>query len=486
MASPPGAHRLPERSLTLDEFAALTLDLLCVADLATATFTWVSRNWTTLLGWSLDELYDGPFIRFVHPDDIADTAGEVSHLQDGREVYRFLNRYRTKDGRYIWLEWNSIPFGDQHVFAIARDVTDAKRREREATQRNRLLELASDVGRIGYWRIDIENDALWWSKEVYRIHGLDPREGSPTLQQAFEAYHPDDRPKVERVVQRAIENQQDFDFELRLLRADGAVRQVMARGRVEPGPPGAAGSLFGTFQDVTEQRETASRLRRSERLVSLGTLAAGVAHEINNPLTYVVGNLTMLVEEIEDPELGQMARDAAHGAEHVRRVVDGLRTFSRMADGQQREVLPLDEVLDQAVQLSGHVVHHRAELLREGTGLPQVLGDRAPLVQVVCNLLINAAQAIPSNRPGHVRLRAFRDGADAVIDVEDDGPGIPEDVRERIFDPFFTTKGVGDGTGLGLSICMGTVESHGGTLRLLDARPGHTCFRVRLPVHEDQ
>ncbi len=515
--APPPAGRRRGGSLTLDELAAISLDYLAVADLGTSRFLWLSSNWQPLLGWPLDELQGGSFLRFVHPDDVGSTGEAIEGLTQGLDISRFVNRYLTRDGSYRRLEWSSSPFGDGRAFAVARDVTSAERHEHEATERARLLELASEVGRIGYWRVDIatamsgrsrsrpavdsvassalgsakragaetEISTLSWSSEVFRIHGRDPRLGPPTLDEALGFYHPDDRDVIARAVDEAIREHREFDVELRIVRVDGTTRLVNARGRVELGRTGMAASVFGTLQDVTDERHTQAQLRRSERLVSLGTLAAGVAHEINNPLTYVIGNLSMLVEELEHPELRQMAQDAAQGADHVRRIVDGLRSFSRVSESHEREAIALDEVIAAAVQLSAHQIRHRAELTLDVQELSAVFGERASLVQVFCNLLINAAQAVPVGKRGHVRLRARTEGSEVVVDVEDDGPGIPEGVRERVFDPFFTTKDVGEGTGLGLSICLGTVEAHGGTLRVVDSRPGFTCFQVRLPVHED-
>jgi signal transduction histidine kinase len=240
--------------------------------------------------------------------------------------------------------------------------------------------------------------------------------------------------------------------------------------------------------------EALRRLSLSERMASVGTLAAGVAHEINNPLAYVTANLDLLLEEVEalgaDPspervaEIGDMLRQAREGAERVRRIVRGLQTFAR-PDAEALSLVDVRALLDTSVDIASAEVRGRARIVREFGAVPQVEADDARLGQVFINLLVNAAQAIPAGDPAahEIRLVTTTDAAGrAVVEVHDSGPGIPAAVLGRIFDPFFTTKPVGVGTGLGLSICHNIVTGMGGEIDVVSREGAGAVFRVALPA----
>ncbi|MEM1414555.1 MAG: ATP-binding protein [Myxococcota bacterium] len=240
------------------------------------------------------------------------------------------------------------------------------------------------------------------------------------------------------------------------------------------------------IRDVTEQEALQRQLVVTERMASLGTLAAGVAHEINNPLSYVMTNLAFAVGELErggvDEEVLEALRDAVAGAGRVRDIVADLRILSRgTADVADPRPTDLGAVVSSAANIAKLELNRRALLDVEVGGLPPALAHEPQLVQVLLNLLVNAAQALPPGGPEAHRVRVCggADGTHVWIDVEDDGPGIPPDVAERIFEPFYTTKPLGEGSGLGLSISRTIVERFGGELTL-EAREVGACFRVRL------
>jgi CheY-like chemotaxis protein/two-component sensor histidine kinase len=227
-----------------------------------------------------------------------------------------------------------------------------------------------------------------------------------------------------------------------------------------------------------------AQLDRSERMASLGTLAAGVAHEINNPLTYVVSNLEVIEQTMarERPELADAVRQAREGVERVREVVRGLRSFSR--GGAARGPVDVGEELHAAVRIARNEIQHRAALDLHVDPMPPVDAKGRELGQVFLNLLVNAGQAIPEDpmRRGRVTVRAGTDAdGRARIEIQDDGVGIPADVLPRIFEPFFTTKPVGVGTGLGLSIAHNVVAEAGGTIEVESQLGVGTTFRVLLP-----
>ncbi|MFO0624414.1 MAG: ATP-binding protein [Polyangiales bacterium] len=274
--------------------------------------------------------------------------------------------------------------------------------------------------------------------------------------------------------------------EVLMRRADG----TYATWEVSPAEPlrdeGQTGQLV-VARDVTERNRLRAHLMHAERMSSIGTLAAGFAHEINNPLTYVIANVGQAREGLRagatTVEVDEALREAEQGAERVRAIVRDLRTFSRVDDA---EIAPVDlnAAIDFAVKMTANEVRHRARVERDTPAtLPRVLANEARLAQVFVNLLVNAAQAIPEGAAADnvVRVRAWASTDDDVlVEVSDSGSGIAPEVLAQIFDPFFTTKAVGVGMGLGLSICHASVRSFGGEISARSGPEGGATFRLRL------
>ena len=252
-----------------------------------------------------------------------------------------------------------------------------------------------------------------------------------------------------------------------------------------------------------ETLELQSQLILADRLVSVGTLAAGAAHEINNPLTYVIANLEFAARLVGQPlpadinaaaesraRLRRALAYAREGAERVRQIVKNLRTFSR-GDEDRRGPVLVEDVVESSIDMAWNEIRHRARLVREFSPVPAVMANEARLGQVFLNLLVNAAQAIPEGHVADHRVRVVtrEQGDRVVVEISDTGAGIAPDVVERIFDPFFTTKPVGEGIGLGLSICHGIVANLGGEIQVESAPGRGSTFRVLLPastrVHVD-
>ncbi len=252
-----------------------------------------------------------------------------------------------------------------------------------------------------------------------------------------------------------------------------------------------APAILAFARDVTERRELEAQLAQSDRLRALGTLAAGVAHEINNPLTFTRLTIDLLERLVESPvpdasrlhEARALLTDLRHGTDRMGAVLRDLRTFAR-ADEQPGPV-DVRAVLEAADRVASHQIRHKATLVIECGELPAVRANRR-LEQVFVNLLLNAAQSFEEGDTERNRIvvRATTDAPQSIVavDIEDNGRGIPAGVLGRIFDPFFTTKPVGVGTGLGLSICHSIVSQVGGEIKV-ESEIGHgTKFRVTLPT----
>jgi signal transduction histidine kinase len=232
-----------------------------------------------------------------------------------------------------------------------------------------------------------------------------------------------------------------------------------------------------------------ARLVEADRLTSLGTIAASVAHEINNPLSYAISNLELVASLLGDGRaaagspLATALADSREGLHRIRSIVRDLRTFSRPADDGIGPV-DVERVLDSAANIVSSEVHHRARLVKDYGGVPRVLANEARLGQVCLNLIVNAAQSIPEGHveSNEIRLTTRTDGRSRVIiEVSDTGEGIAEPLLAHIFEPFFTTKPRSLGTGLGLSICKDLVERLGGTLTVDSSVGKGSLFRIGFP-----
>jgi len=335
------------------------------------------------------------------------------------------------------------------------------------------LDLMCVAGFDGYWK---RLNGAWTRTLGWTTDEL---MGRPLVEFA----HPEDRERILAARAGLVEGTPLKAMVNRYLHKDGTYRWLSWRSVSDP----VRRVVYAVARDVTAEKRAERQLMLADRLASLGTLAAGVAHEINNPLTYVTTNLELMLEEIEArPELSswrELAIEAREGALRIGTIVRGLKTFAR-AEDERRAVIEIVPVIELAIRMTDNEIRHRARLVREFGATPRVLADDARLGQVVINLLVNAAQAIPDDQAGahEIRVSTSTDAdGHAVIEIADTGPGIPAALLERIFDPFFTTKPIGVGTGLGLSICHGLVESMGGTISAANGARG-AVFRVVLPA----
>ncbi|HJL16449.1 MAG TPA: ATP-binding protein [Sandaracinaceae bacterium LLY-WYZ-13_1] len=250
---------------------------------------------------------------------------------------------------------------------------------------------------------------------------------------------------------------------------------------------GELSAMIAIRREATRERQLEAQLRASERMVALGTLAAGVAHEINNPLAYVLANIEHVTERLRegalDPaETAEALEAAQRGGERVRRIVADMNLLARERSDSVRPI-DLCTVLDASATVARGLIRPVARLVREYDGRPRVLANDGRLGQVALNLLVNAAQAIPAGADPTthaVVLRAGHDDGRVFFEVSDDGVGMSRSVRERVFDPFYTTKPPGEGTGLGLSVCHQIVTGYGGSMDIESAPGEGTTVRVWL------
>jgi signal transduction histidine kinase len=252
-------------------------------------------------------------------------------------------------------------------------------------------------------------------------------------------------------------------------------------GRRLQGGDEVRGAVFVGL-DLRDRRTLERQILRSQKLAAVGLLAAGIAHEINNPLSGVVGYSKLLLEKPLPVAIRAKVEKIAQSGERCRKIVEGVLLFSRQQDGGERRTFDLRQLLDRVIGIGEYQWRmHNVRIIRETWDEVNVWADSDQLEQVVLNLLSNAVDAMP--RGGAVRLAvcATADG-NASLTIADEGHGIPLDIQTRIFDPFFSTKEIGKGTGLGLAISYGIVQDHGGDI-VVESNPGQGAkFTVLLPI----
>lgn len=255
--------------------------------------------------------------------------------------------------------------------------------------------------------------------------------------------------------------------------------------------PDAEGRYIGkvvTFRDITEEKKRQELYHRTEKLAAIGQLSAGVAHELNTPLGSILGYARLL---LKDPGLSLSQKERleiiAEQTKKSSAIIQALLRFARHSNPAQKimEKCDLNSVIDKVLPvLATELLKRRIEIRTDLKPIPAVVADLRGLEQLVLNLIINGLQAI--QRQGRIQIRTRHDGARVILEVEDNGPGIAEDIRSRIFDPFYTTKPLGEGTGLGLSICAGIISDCGGSIDVESTVGQGATFIVTLPVKPER
>jgi PAS domain S-box-containing protein len=446
-------------------------------------------------GWSREEL------RRQRVDDLAANASRPDAQRRWEELQRagslrFETVHRRKDGGTFPVEVTSLILADEaaYTLCVVRDISDREAAATAARYQATLLENLNDAV-IG---LDLDTRITAWAGAAQRIYGFSAEEalGRPVA----ELLRGDHAEEVRLEIAAEAIRTGRCCREVRRVRKDGQRVDVEVTAVLVRSSTGEPRGFVAVHRDLTdhhraeqERQRLQAKLVFADRLASVGTLAAGVAHEINNPLSYLIGNLDHVKHELRtlalapgEGRVDQLAAldEAADGARRIGEIVRSLRMFSRRDREDANAVVSVNDAASAAVRMAQAQARPRAKLVVDLGEIPPIAGHEHEIAQVVLNLLLNAIQAIPEGRPrdNEVRLttRVGSDGS-VVLSVRDTGTGVAPEHLRHVFDPFFTTKKVGEGSGLGLSICHGIVERMGGTITLESAVGSGTTFTVRLP-----
>ena len=298
-----------------------------------------------------------------------------------------------------------------------------------------------------------------------------------------DVHPPEDHAEAARVINDVLTAGSAHSDEIRLLtKAGNMVSMEVGGGMFE-----IQGQRFiiGSFRDITERKRMREQLLHSEKLASVGSLVGGIAHELNNPLTAVIGYAQLLTSsEKDNPGLTKKLTMIDESAQRCKRIIDNLLKFAR----QQKTVrikTRVNDIITKSIELINYDLQkNNIQVQTEpGSDLPVITVDPYQIQQVLINLMQNARDAmLNSGSRGGIRISTFQREKNVVIRLADNGPGIPPEIANRIFDPFFTTKEVGKGTGLGLSVSYGIIIDHNGDLKLIESADGGAVFEISFPV----
>ncbi len=444
----------------------------------------------------------GVFYRLVHPDDLAFVKQQKKVATESLHRADFEHRIIRPDGEVRHVHHITETLRDSEgrpvrEFGTMQDVTERKAAEgalRASEERFKFVARAvSDV----VWDWNLTANTLWWNDGFLTTFGFAAGEIEPSVEAWTGRMHPVDRPHVIESIHRAINNcTEGWSAEYRFQRKDGSHAFVQDRGYILHDAAGKAVRMVGGMRDLTREKILEEQSLRAQRMDSIGTLAGGIAHDLNNVFAPIMMSIELLQLDLgHDPRSSKILEiihaNTRRGADLVRQVL----TFARGLEGQ-RVAIKLRHLID---DLEGIINETFPRNIRIVTDVPQDLwlinGDPTQLHQVLINLAVNARDAMPHG--GTLTLTATnltvagqfasmsqeaKAGPHVLLQVTDTGLGIPPELRERIFDPFFTTKEPGKGTGIGLATVHTIVKSHGGFLNVESEVGRGTTFKIYLPA----
>lgn len=459
-----------------------------------------NHRWATMLGYAPGEL--GLTLQkwqaMIHPADIDRVKTTVGRLLcGGLEQYEAEFRMLAKDGEWRWISARGrVAERDERgeptrAAGTHLDITERKRAEqalRDSEERFRLV-VASIPDHI--YLVEMFDDGTYLN--LYNSPNVEKLTGYPP--ETFEAdwtfwpnhvIHPDDRPFTQKKF-FDLPNNLDYDAEYRLVRRDGNIIWVSDKARVYAATNSSL--IYGVVSDITERKRAEEVQRASQKLVELGTLAAGVAHEINSPLQVITGvsqGLLRRMEEnrLEHDYLSQKLNVIHRNGWRCAEIIRSLKAYAHISS-TRLETSNLNEIIKDTLLLIEHQLTNWAHI-QVVTDLmpdmPPLSCDRNQISQVLINLLTNARDAMPGGGQIIISSRYEPDAAQFVVQVADNGCGMNEAVRAKLFDPFFTTKAVDQGTGLGLSISAGIVKAHSGQITVESEVGAGTVFTLSFPA----
>jgi len=415
-------------------------------------------------------------------------------IQQRQEIKTTLLNYR-KDGQPFWNELKISPVLSEsgellYFVGFQTDVTEQKQAEQKICEQAALLDVATDAIFVR----DLNHQILFWSKGAERLYGWKTEE--ILEQNAIELLNPVVTSQLNAALDTVIE-QGEWQGELQQVTQNGRTITVESRWTLMRDSSGQPRAILVVNTDITERKQLEAQFLRAQRMESIGTLASGIAHDLNNELTPILASAQLLLmhPKIQDNKRQQLLENIQNSAKRGATLIKQVLSFARGVEGK-RTVLQIRHLVSEIRQIAQETFPKSIEVhLDLPNDLWLVSGDATQLHQVLMNLCVNARDAMPEGGTlslsgtnlwideNYMRMNLDAQvGAYVMVSVTDTGMGIPPEALDRIFEPFFTTKEFGKGTGLGLSTVLGIVKSHGGFVEVLSSLGSGTQFKIYIPA----
>ncbi len=485
-----------ERELRLmAQTVASARDSISITDLENKLL-FVNDAFLNTYGYAIEELLGKDIAIVRSPQTGAAIGASILHDTLSGGWHGELSN-RRKDGSDFFVElWTSIVRDSEGTpiaaVGVARDISVRKSVEEHLKQSEEHFRLIAENVADMIAVLDLDGRRIYNSPSYKSILG-DPELLTGT--DGFHEIHPDDVAMVKKVFQETVRTGIGQRIEYRFLLNDGSIRTIDSKGSVIRDTQGTISQIVVVSRDVTEEKKLAAQFLRAQRMESIGTLAAGIAHDLNNVLAPILMAIDILRDKVSDSTgqkiLGTIETSAKRGADIVKQVL----AFGRGVKGE-RMPIQIKHVINEVVKIVDETFPKSIE---SKTDIPRdlwtVSADATQMHQVFLNLLVNARDAMPMG--GTISISAVnmnvdenysrmhpeaKPGAYVAVSISDTGTGIPTDIRDRIFEPFFTTKEIGRGTGLGLSTTLAIVKSHEGFINLYSEAGKGTTFRIYIPA----
>jgi two-component system sensor kinase FixL len=466
--------------------------------------TLINRKGCEILGYTEAELIGRNWFEQCLPERHREAARAALHaaLSGAREPPAYAeDAVLTRDGELKLVAWRETLVRDELGRAVGLlssgdDITERRRAEQALTRSESLLRAAQSIAKLGNYEVHVPTGPAHWSEEMYKILGLDPAAGPASVDEfTSRIVHPDDRERLVRELQRSLNETGRFDLEFRIVRPDGSSREVHSLAQFQPATDGESLVISGTLHDITDRKLAEEELRQGQerlthvgRLSTMGEMATGLAHEINQPLTAIATYAQAAVRMIDAPAgadpaelreaLVQITNQALRAGEVIRR----LRAFvkNRATRTETVDVNRLIEELRVLAEPDARVNDLRLtlELTAE---VPPVSADPVQIQQVLLNLIRNAIDATleAPAAPRELLVRSTATAEAVEVAVIDHAGGIAPEIEPNLYNPFYTTKPAG--TGLGLAISRSIIRAHRGKLGHRPTPGGGTTFYFTLP-----
>jgi signal transduction histidine kinase len=489
----------------------------------TKTGTWELDLKTKKLNWSMEQyrIFEIPedcntlyeeFIKRVPEEEKKKMELKVANIISSRGELDYETYITMLDGRVkiIRSKMEVIVDNNDNVIKIAgtdqditqeklleqKSVTDIRKKNTEIEEAQERLQFALLANKFGIWDWNMTDDVLYWDENMFTLFEVDREDFTNNFSGIESLFFPDDKNRVLEEVEKAFKGNSALDTWFRIVTPKGNAKFIGAKGKVNNRKKDKLW-MTGVNWDITKEKtqeqiiiEQQSKMITSARLSSLGEMAGGIAHEINNPLQIILGHSNRLKRKLEKDmiqkdDFNSSLSEIEKTCERIVTIIRGLKNFSRNGEDASKSLTTVGLILSDVISLISEKFNNNGIKLSLDISFDEkVLVNTVQLGQVFMNLMNNAFDAVIGLETKWIHVRAYRQDDFIVISFIDSGQGIPKEVSDKMFEPFFTTKDIGVGTGLGLSVSKGILLKDGGKLTF-EIVHGHTSFSVWIPLYTD-